>query len=102
MEPSPSVPQGDRLAGAVIAGGSLMMVPLWAVGAWLVTTEASTAVSIAQALAALAGMVALVRLALAGRAVVRGQAGTEVFARPMLAAFGLAALWWVLVSLMVL
>jgi len=102
QSPSPSARDWDRLAGAVIAVGSLFLVLVWALGAWLVSTEASAVVAVAQGLAALAGIVALGRLSMAGRAVWRERAGTEVFARPMMAALGLAALWWVLVSLMTL
>lgn len=102
MEPSRTGADWDRLAGAVVAGGSAFLAVLWALGAWLVSTEASTALAVAQALLAFAGIVMLGRLAWAAAAVARGRAETAVFALPMLAAFGLAALWWVVVSLMVL
>ena len=97
MEGTRRTPDWDRLAGAVIAVGSPFMAALLALGAWLVSTEASTAGDVAQGIAAAAAIAALLWLAMVGLAVWRGRAGTDTFARPMLAAFGLTAVWWVLV-----
>lgn len=90
---------GNRLAGAVIAGGCVVLALLWAVGAWFARPGTTNAAYVLQLAVAAAGLVALVRLALAGVAVMRGRESTAAFARPMLWAFGLAALWWVAVSL---
>jgi hypothetical protein len=72
---------------------------VWALGAWLVAAGTSGVWAVVQAAVTAAGIVALGRLAVRARAVWRGQASTDVFALPMLAAFGLAALWWLTVAL---
>jgi hypothetical protein len=82
-----------------VAWGCVALGILWAVGAWFARPSTTGATYVLQLAVAVAGLLALGRLALAGVAVMRGRETTAAFARPMLWAFGLAALWWVAVSL---
>jgi hypothetical protein len=88
-----------RVAGTIIGAGALVMAALWALAAWLVGREGSGAWAVVQAVVAVAGVAAMLRLAWWGVRIWQGRAGPDVLGRAILAPFVLAALWWLAVSL---